>query len=249
MGDPEEEGRAPERRVLDLSVVQVVASTLAAVGGALMASLLGVHGTIVGAAVVSTSATTGAAVFQHLFRRTGEGIRGRMAVGGAPRTPGEERAGHRADAQEAFGPPTDATVTGEHSGTMAVPDQRDGVGRKPRGWKTYTLTTGLVFVLAMGVVTTVELIAGKPVAAVVKNEPGSGTSIGGGSTGTPSPSTSGTPTPAASTDLPPRTDASASPDAGASPDASATPDRTPSPSPSSGPSAPPSPAPSSGSAT
>jgi hypothetical protein len=209
-----------------------------------MASLLGVHGTIVGAAVVSTSATTGAALFQHLFHRTGDGIRGRMPVGGAPRTPGEERVAHRADAQEAFGPPAEATVT----------DEQDGVGRKPRGWKTYALTTGLVFVLAMGVVTAVELIAGKPVAAVVRNEPGSGTSLGGGSTGatgTPSPSTSGTPTPAVSTDLAPPTDASASasPDASASAspdDPSVTPDRTPSAGPSTSVSAPASSVPSSG---
>lgn len=242
MGDPEaeEESSTPERRVLDLSVVQVAASTLAAVVGALMASLLGVHGTIVGAAVVSTSATTGAALFQHLFHRTGDGIRGRMPVGGEPTTAGEERVANRADAREAFDPPAEATVT----------DQRgDGVGRKPRGWKTYALTTGLVFALAMGVVTAAELIAGKPVAAVVKNEPGSGTSLGGGSTGTPSPSTSGTPTPGASTDVAPPTDASAPPDASASPDdASATPDRAPSPSlsPSSGVSVPLSPVPSSG---
>ena len=238
MGEPEteEEPSAPERRVLDLSVVQVVASTLAAVVGALMASLLGVHGTIVGAAVVSTSATTGAALFQHLFHRTGEGIRGRMPVAGVPRTPGEERAAHRADAQEAFAPPEDAT------------------GRKPRGWKTYALTTGLVFVLAMGVVTAAELIAGKPVAAVVRNEPGSGTSLGGGSTGatgTPSPSTSGTPTPAVSTGLAPPTDASASasPDASASAspdDPSVTPDRTPSAGPSTSVSAPAASVPSSG---
>jgi hypothetical protein len=126
------------------------------------------------------------------------------------------------------------------------------VGRKPRGWKTYALTTGLVFVLAMGVVTAVELIAGKPVAAVVRDEPGSGTSLGGGSTGTPRPSPSGTPTPGASTDVAPPADASASasvsPGASASPDASATPSGTPSPGPSSGVSAPPLPVPSSGSA-
>jgi hypothetical protein len=149
---------------------------------------------------------------------------------------------HRADAREAFGPPAEATVT----------DEQDGVGRKPRGWKTYALTTGLVFVLAMGVVTAVELIAGKPVAAVVRDEPGSGTSLGGGSTGTPRPSPSGTPTPGASTDVAPPADASASasvsPGASASPDASATPSGTPSPGPSSGVSAPPLPVPSSGSA-
>ncbi|MDX6350440.1 MAG: hypothetical protein QOF84_5230 [Streptomyces sp.] len=206
MGGPEEEERTPERKVLDLSVVQVVASALAAVVGAILASLLGVHGTIVGAAVVSTSATTGAAVFQHAFRRTGEGIRSRV-----PRTP---RAPRRA-------------------------------AGKRQGWKTYALTTGLVFGLAMGLVTAAELIMGKPVAAVVKNEPGHGTSLGGGSDGTPRPSPTRTPTPAASTAPVPRADSSASPGA----TAGTTPRSTRSPGPTSSSNAAASPTPSSGSAT
>lgn len=69
----DEKKHAPRRKVLDLTVVQVVASALATVVGAVLASMLGVTGTIIGAAVVSTSATTGAAVFQHAFRRTGRG--------------------------------------------------------------------------------------------------------------------------------------------------------------------------------
>ncbi|MER5214249.1 hypothetical protein ABT063_27675 [Streptomyces sp. NPDC002838] len=96
--------------MLDLTLVQVVASALATVVGAVLASLPGVTGTIIGAAVISTSATTGAAVFSHAFRRTGEGIRSRVPPIGVPRTPGQERAEHRADARAAFGLPADATA-------------------------------------------------------------------------------------------------------------------------------------------
>ncbi|MFF1674531.1 hypothetical protein [Streptomyces sp. NPDC058256] len=255
----EEEERAPKRKVLDLTLVQVVASALATVVGAVLASLLGVTGTIIGAAVISTSATTGAAVFSHAFRRTGEGIRSRVPSVGVPRTPGEERAEHRADARAAFGLPADATASderppfgrdgpgGEHGGTTAasspsssssssegesVTTYRGGSGRRSISWKKYALATGLVFALAMITVTAVELIAGKPVSAVVKNEPGRGTSVGGGTAGTPEPADSRTPTPGASSGAAPQKTSPASPDASAAPDTGSAPSFSPSASPS-----------------
>ncbi|MGW0579309.1 hypothetical protein ACWD25_25835 [Streptomyces sp. NPDC002920] len=257
----EEEGRAPKRKVLDLTAVQVVASALATVVGAVLASLLGVTGTIIGAAVVSASATTGAAVFSHAFRRTGEGIRSRVpSIGvpsiGVPRTPSEERADHRADARAAFGLPADASVVDAvpsftPSGGESVTTYRGGSVRRAIRWKKYGLATGLVFALAMVTVTAVELIMGKPVAAVVKNEPGRGTSVGGGSAGTPAPDDSRTPAPGVSSGSEPWTGSSASPDASGAPDTSSgtspshSPSSSPSFSPSSGPRASASPGPSS----
>ncbi|MEU9786693.1 hypothetical protein AB0H92_38020 [Streptomyces phaeochromogenes] len=238
----DQEEQAPKRKVLDLTVVQVVASALATVVGAVLASLLGVTGTIIGAAVVSTGATTGAAVFSHAFRRTGEGIRGRVPPVGVPRTPGEERAEHRADARAAFGPPADARAvfgsqadapvagaTPPHTSPEtpsegeSVTTYRGGSLRKSFGWKKYAPATGLVFALAILTVTAVELIAGKPVAAVVKNEPGRGTSVGGGTAGTSGPAESGTPTPDASGGTAPRTSNSASPDESSAPETGAGP--------------------------
>ncbi|KPI15597.1 hypothetical protein OK074_2042 [Actinobacteria bacterium OK074] len=213
----------PKRKVLDLTAVQVVASALATVVGAVLASLLGVTGTLIGAAVVSTSATTGAAVFSHAFRRTGEGIRSRVPPVGVRRTPGERRAGNRADARAAFGPP--ATASAADSIPPCTPPEgesvttyRGGSVRRTINWKKYALATGLVFALAMGTLTTVELVMGKPVAAVVKNEPGRGTSVGGGSAGTPGPVGSRTPTPGASSGVGSPTGGSATPDATTAPD-------------------------------
>lgn len=237
----EEEARAPKRKVLDLTAVQVVASALATVVGAVLASLLGVTGTIIGAAVVSTSATTGAAVFSHAFRRTGEGIRSRVPPVGVPRTPGEEQAEHRADARAAFGLPADASVADAlrpfaPSEGESVTTYRGGSLRKSIGWKKYALATGLVFALAMVTVTVGELIMGKPVAAVVRNEQGRGTSVGGGSAGSRGPADNVTPTPGASSGSAPQTGGSASPDASAVPDTSSgpspshSPDVSPSPS-------------------
>ncbi|MBO0517332.1 hypothetical protein, partial [Streptomyces beijiangensis] len=63
------------KRSLGLSVPQVAGSAIAAVVAAVLASKLGVYGTIIGAGVVSVFATCGGTIFQHLFRRTGEQIR------------------------------------------------------------------------------------------------------------------------------------------------------------------------------
>ncbi|MFG2993493.1 hypothetical protein ACGFZK_30065 [Streptomyces sp. NPDC048257] len=68
--EPENEGKK-----LDLSAAQVAGSSLATVAAALLASKMGVYGTILGAGVVSVVATAGGPVIQHLFRRTGDQLR------------------------------------------------------------------------------------------------------------------------------------------------------------------------------
>ncbi|MFJ4834161.1 hypothetical protein ACIP79_30230 [Streptomyces sp. NPDC088747] len=221
----QEEEQESEGKVFDLTAVQVAASALATVVGAGLASMLGVTGTIIGAAVVSTSATTGAAVFQHAFRRTGEEIRSRVPSVGGARTPGEERAEQRADARAAFGAPAASEGSAE---SAASADSGSGpvtaVGGDSRwksfAWKKYALATGLVFALGMVTVTAVELFAGKPVAAVLKNESGSGTSVGGGTAGDAEPADSPTPTPGASDGTVPGTADTVSPDASPTPDSS-----------------------------
>ena len=64
-----------ERKKLDLSVTQIAGSSLATVAAALLASKLGVYGTILGAGVVSVIATAGGPLIQHVFRRTGDQLR------------------------------------------------------------------------------------------------------------------------------------------------------------------------------
>ncbi|MFI8433863.1 hypothetical protein ACIGJO_08945 [Streptomyces sp. NPDC079020] len=71
---PENDTEPKERRI-DLSLPQVAGSAVAAVAAAVLASQLGVYGTILGAGVMSVVATCGGSVFQHFFRRTGEQIR------------------------------------------------------------------------------------------------------------------------------------------------------------------------------
>ncbi|MBK3572444.1 hypothetical protein JHN63_01110 [Streptomyces sp. MBT65] len=217
----EKKKQEPKRKVLDLTAVQVVASALATVVGAVLASLLGVTGTIIGAAVVSTSATTGAAVFQHAFRRTGEGIRRRVPSVALALTPSEERALQRADARAAFAlpdrPSAGAAPPSDDESVTIYGTRRSGSFWKSIGWKKFALATGLVFALAMVTVTVGELIMGKPIAAAVRNESGTGTSLGGGSAGTHAPANSPTPTPLTSSSTGSYSGGTASPSASAEP--------------------------------
>ncbi|MEV1007639.1 hypothetical protein [Streptomyces sp. NPDC049881] len=79
------------RRGVELTVTQVAASAVAAVLGAMLASGLGVYGTVIGAAVLSVVATTGGAFLQHLFdsarRPAGPRRAGRPAGTPSPPTP------------------------------------------------------------------------------------------------------------------------------------------------------------------
>lgn len=72
--EPETEPEAGKKRI-ELSVAQVAGSALATVAAAVLASQMGVYGTVIGAGVMSVVATAGGTVFQHFFRRTGEQIR------------------------------------------------------------------------------------------------------------------------------------------------------------------------------
>ncbi|TDU03782.1 hypothetical protein EDD99_2223 [Streptomyces sp. 846.5] len=195
---PDQKQGTKGRKSLDLSLIQVAASALAAVGAAILASSLGVAGTIIGAAVVSIGATCGNALFQHVFHRTGEEIRSRVpAVVEAAQTPEEWTAGRRADAEVAFG--KDALTGtaqfdpfdpgGEHTRMMAQiapPPENESVtvykGRKParkQTWKFYTLVSSLVFVLAMTPIAITEFATGQTVGKTVWGSTGgSGSSDG-----------------------------------------------------------------------
>ncbi|MDH6709938.1 hypothetical protein P3T27_006687 [Kitasatospora sp. MAA19] len=165
---PAEEGGEKQRKRIDLSVAQVAASALATVAGALLASELGVYGTILGAAVVSIGATTGGAVFQHIFRRTGEQLREAVV----DRGPGQTVNGLR-QVPERPVEPAPTVISSEWNEPQVVRARRRWT------WKTYAAVSGLVFLLAMTPIVAFELATGQPVSATVKGESGNGTSFGG----------------------------------------------------------------------
>lgn len=212
MEDLEKSGRTSERKRLDLSFTQVAASALAAVVGALLASQLGVYGTILGAAVVSAGATVGSALFQHVFRRTGEQLR-ELSGGGVPM-----EQSHRVETSaERDTVPDSGTKTqvfdpfdrgGEHTRMMAhinPPDPAEAVavyrGRttwRPKSRRVYAVTATLVFVIALATVSVMELAVGRPADQFFfgggggGQKPDSGTSAPVDPSGSPSPSTAGT---------------------------------------------------------
>lgn len=148
-----------ERR-LDLSVPQVAGSALAAVAAAVLASRLGVYGTILGAGLVSVVATCGGSLFQHLFRRTGEQIRD-VAQQARPNGP-RLSAGSPEAAHPASGGPPGCGEFGEATTH----------GTRVRGRKRSALAAAVVFVVAMLGITGYELASGQDLAG------GRGTTVG-----------------------------------------------------------------------
>jgi hypothetical protein len=263
---------------LQLSPVQIVASLLATLTGAILASYLGVGGTLTGAAVGSIASTTGTEIYRHYLRRSqerlkaaGEVLRHRQEPtgqharhaagqqtgtarldGAATGTLAANQAGQRAARPGAAGSvagqyngrgpdtPADPTetqalpaaasawqrrvgggpaaaqsagehATGELSDGPATGELSDGAapggdGSGPwwrnlsrRQWLTYGGVALGVFLVAMVIVTIIELSVGKPLDAAVWGKHSTGTSVGnlvGGSGGhKQQPATSHTSTP------------------------------------------------------
>ncbi|MEY9872640.1 hypothetical protein ABH931_002117 [Streptacidiphilus sp. MAP12-33] len=244
MEDLDNKGGEPRRRTLDLSLTQVVSSALAAVVGAVLASQLGVYGTFLGAAVVSIGATTGSAVFQHVFRRTGEQFR-EMTTTPVP-VDQVRQAEHAAGPEETrvFDP---FDPGGEHTRMMArisPPGQGEAVtvyrGRtnvKPKSWKVYAVTAAIVFALAMATVGVIELASGKPASHFFDG--GGGGKPGGGNSAPANPSPGASSENAGGTGG--QKDGGASPDAGTSSSPGASTSTSPHPSGSTGPTSGPTP--------
>ncbi|GGS02508.1 hypothetical protein GCM10010205_34170 [Streptomyces nojiriensis] len=149
----------PEKKELDLSAAQVAGSSLATVAAALLASKMGVYGTILGAGVVSVVATAGGPVIQHLFRRTGDRLRG------SARPRARQAPPPRA---ESTGADQAATPAAEEFGAATVH------GTRVRGWKRTAVASGAAFAIAVGGLGTYEALAGTSVSS------GGGTLFSGG---------------------------------------------------------------------
>ncbi|MFF8845120.1 hypothetical protein ACF08N_20780 [Streptomyces sp. NPDC015127] len=146
---------------IDLSVPQVAGSTLAAVAAAVLASQLGVYGTVIGAGVVSVVATCGGPLFQHVFSRTGAQLR-EATVQAGPK-------GRRAPA--VTGPLGDLPEERSARRDGAFGEART-YGTRVRGWKRSAAAAAVVFAVAMAGITGYELAAGEDLNG------GKGTTVG-----------------------------------------------------------------------
>jgi hypothetical protein len=139
------------RRRIELSIIQVASSVLAAVTAAIVASSLGVAGTIIGVAIVSFATTAGTAVYRYYLGRTQERLRsaaaamGHLATTTAPQTrpgsglPGTRHAtshgedayagiAHERSKRTVTGPPGAPPAAGPRYGSQRAS------GQVPDGW-------------------------------------------------------------------------------------------------------------------
>jgi hypothetical protein len=135
---PGDDARDEPREQLQLSLAQVVGSSLAAVSAAIVCSFFGVAGTVIGTAAASIVATIGSSLYSYSVRRTQTRLRRLHQAGAAS-------------------PPVGAVVrTATRQGSRLF-------SRIP--WKIVLLGTANVFVFAIAFVTGLEAILGRPLPA------------------------------------------------------------------------------------
>jgi hypothetical protein len=168
-----DEARRPE-----ISVVQVVAGALAAVSSAVLASTLGVEGTIIGAAVGSIVVTAGGALYAWSLERTRTGVAtGAASLAAIARSRARTGRGPRAPVPDGAARPVPPDRQPQASRVSTEQDAATNEPRRgPRWWKV-GLAALAAFVLAMAAITAIELLAGKPLAAEVGGKEVSGTSL------------------------------------------------------------------------
>ncbi|MDX6287070.1 MAG: hypothetical protein QOG53_2555 [Frankiales bacterium] len=187
----------PPKEKLELSPVQIIGSAIAAVAAAIVCSYFGVAGTVIGTAIASIVATTGSALYAHSMRVT------------------QRRLQYLQQTRAGLGRTPQPIVEPAALGPMPA-DVRSAPGHLP--WPAVLVAGLVVFVLSIGIVTTIEAAAGKPISSLLGGSAHTPrkTSLGGVLRSGPK-ATKTTPTPAPS------------PSASVSPTAVPSPTSTPSP--------------------
>ena len=189
-------------RTLGLSTAQVIGSALAAMSGAFSASFLGTTGTLIGAAVGSVIATVGAAIYTHSLQRTGQVVKrtavvvkqGALLTGAVPR-PDPGMVASEAPVRDPNAPdPGDASTDGPRDEPRVDSDAEPGeplhrddgagffarffAGSRDLPWVKVALASMAVLVAALGGITAVEAITGKPISSLLGGDRGDGTTVG-----------------------------------------------------------------------
>jgi hypothetical protein len=138
---------------LQISATQLIASALAAVTATIAASYLGVSGTVIGAAVASVLTVTGNAVYGHSLRRTSERVRTVVPT------------------RARWSPPS--RQEGDEDPPAQNPQPASPLMRR------LAIASVAVFAAVLAVVTSVELVAGRPLSDLLRGESGQGTTVFG----------------------------------------------------------------------
>lgn len=149
---------APDRIWSGIEISKVAAGTLAAVSAAVIGSYLGVAGTLIGAAVASVIGTVGTEVYQRSINKGAKKL--------------QTLAPTFIKVPAAVGTPEVAAAAEEDAPSHTVaPDEvtekraEDKSGTKLR-WKPILIGSVVVFVIAMGAIFAVEVIAGRSLASI-----------------------------------------------------------------------------------
>ncbi len=229
-----------QRDRVDINWVQVSASALAAVSSAVLLSTVGVAGTIIGAAIGSLFATAGSAIYSHYLRVTHERVARAQALALRVTKARAGASGVWADTRQADARGRTQTLRAQQKSARAEADVEDAERdldqvveeRPPWGeilaglpWKWISAVTAGVFVLAMLVILTFELVTGHAVSSYTGgSDPGARTSIPGvrsaPASSTPTPEPTRAPSNGTSSSVP---SPSASPSGNTTPSPSASP--------------------------
>jgi hypothetical protein len=197
---------------MKFSLRQILASSVGAVLAAVVASVFGIKGTIVGVAIGSIAATTGTALVFQSIERTNKAVKqvavrapessllrrlgGTDVTGITESTPGQSSAPTEETATSAAAAPTDAANAEESDSADPVPSGPGGIR-----WPVVIPAIIAVFIFSLVFVTVVEVIAGRPLADIF-GRGGRGTTVERIFENTPTtlpPPTSTTTTPSTST--------------------------------------------------
>ena len=166
---PQDNDQQPPRS-LGLSPAQIAGSALSAVSAAFVASWAGTTGTLIGAAVGSVVATIGAAFYTSSLKRSSEAVRRAatqvrqtsLLTGTLPRT----------------------VVSAQAGPTTADPVTAGDESVEPRSWRdrlpwTKVLVASLaITVVALGGITAVEAVTGRPLSSWLGGDDSQGTTVG-----------------------------------------------------------------------
>ena len=167
---------------MKLSVKQVVASVAGATIAALALSFLGVGGTIVGVAVGSAAATVVSSLAFHSLERGHAKVR-EIVTPLAP-SPGPEPGSSMPTSASPHlaPPPLDATVSpwSAHGPTISAAPPAVGLTTASDRRVPVLVVILLVFALTLGLLTTLELVLGRPVSSALTGStpPAARTSVG-----------------------------------------------------------------------
>lgn len=193
-----------DRPKIELSGARIVAGALAAVTAAILASQLGVAGTVVGTAVISVVSGFASTIYQRSIERTkGAVVTARDKGADALRERGIDGGLLPRLGRAAPNSATDATGAETAPGSVPAPDEEpdeSGAARESfwrrlvesprRRWAVAAAGTGATFVLALAIVTGIELGRGAPLSTSGSGSGGTTLSelVDAGSTGAAAPS-------------------------------------------------------------